>query len=85
MRLNPHWNSMFAFEGIGSVFSIVRVNLKCMVDNLHSCGNSVDKITACFIVKRLLSVEPSGICKTIFTYVPFRGKPSSIACAIESL
>lgn len=36
MRLNPQWNSMFAFDGIGSWFSIVRFSLKCIVDSLHS-------------------------------------------------
>ena len=36
MRLNPQWNSIFDFEGIGSVFSIVLFNLKCIVVSLHS-------------------------------------------------
>ena len=36
MRRKPQWNSMRVFDGIGSLFSVVLFNLKCIVDNLVS-------------------------------------------------
>ena len=33
---NPQWNSIFVFEGMGSLFSFVLFNLKCIVDNFVS-------------------------------------------------
>ena len=36
MRRNPQWNSIFIFDGRGSLFSVVLFNLKCMVDSFVS-------------------------------------------------
>ena len=44
--LKPQLNCIFCLDGITSLFSNVRLILKCIVESLHSCGNNVDKITA---------------------------------------
>ena len=36
MRRKPQWNSILVLEGIGSLFSVVRLSLKCMVESLVS-------------------------------------------------
>ena len=51
IRLNPQWNSIIVLDGITSLLSNVRLILKCIVDNLHSWGNRVDKTRACERVK----------------------------------
>lgn len=33
---NPQWNSILVLEGIGSLFSVVLLSLKCIVDSLVS-------------------------------------------------
>ena len=48
MRRKPQWNSMRILDGIGSLFSSVLFNLKCIVDNLVSLGNSVERTSACY-------------------------------------
>jgi len=46
IRRKPQWNSINVLLGITSLLSRVRLILKCIVDNLHSCGNRVERITA---------------------------------------
>lgn len=54
----PQWNSIRVFEGTASLFSVVRLILKCIVESFVSWGNKVDKITAWFIAKLLTSSFP---------------------------
>jgi hypothetical protein len=63
--LNPQLNYIFCLEGMASLFSKVLLILKCMVDSLHSWGNSVDNITASFILKYLLWSDPEAISRTM--------------------
>ena len=42
MRRKPAWNSMRVFEGTISLFSRVRLSLKCITESLASFGNIVD-------------------------------------------
>ena len=67
IRRKPQWNSIFIFDGIGSVFSSVRLILKCMVDSLVSCGNSVESTIACWSLKSELSPLLGAISSTIVT------------------
>ena len=45
---------MFVFDGIGYLFSMLLFNLKFIVVSLHSCGKSVERITAYYRVNKLL-------------------------------
>lgn len=75
-RLNPQWNSMSCLEGTTSLFSIVRLILKLMVDSFISVGNSVDKTKALPMGK--LSASLASISRTTVRKVPLRGRPSSL-------
>lgn len=81
--LKPQWNSMSCFEGTISLFSTVRLILKDIVETLASFGNKVDKISA--LPSGKLSRSSALISRTMFKYVPFKGRPSSTVYWIESL
>ena len=76
---------MRILDGIGSLFSSVLFNLKCIVDNLVSLGNSVERTSACYSWKSELSPLLGAISSTILMKVPFKGRPSSIVYLTESL
>ena len=85
MRRKPQWNSILVLDGMGSTFSVVLFSLKCIVESLVSCGNKVDSVTACDRANRELSPLSCAISKTMVTYVPFSGRPSSMVYLMESL